>query len=645
MSAHPSSTHAVDTLAAWQRSLAEIAHLGDLLCAAIDRDDMITSIATMMQLRRARTDIARIDAVVEGVDQVDPAAIEIARAAVARTRAIDDVMRRWLARPLPPDADLLEIPLGIAIVADAMLPAAWDFERDVIVLVGNELAPVAQIFVDLGQSRVVFVGDAEVPAAVITVRSAEELGTALSTMTPMAPDQVALRATVDADSELAAKCAEVARDGISDLRVHQNTVATFSRTWIDQGTANLPSIAHWPTVDAVGDRFAGKPMVIVAPGPSLAKNIDQLRDLQGKVVICCFSHSLKPVIAAGITPDVIVSADPQDVRYHFATSDISKSFLVNGATVHPSLFELPARGMFTMAPNGPIDDWVFDMLDEPTPVLIGGGSVATTAFTLATRWKCEPVVFLGLDLSFPGGKYYVATSSDGDARAEISSDGTMKVAGWSADFHTMKSRGGPAAPRERLIELPGWNGGTVPSSFMFGLFRRWFIDAMRSRPDGTVYNCTEGGCYIDGMEHVPFADVRAKLLATPVDARATLDAVIDSVDAASRTRAATRGLSTRITHLRRARQLATRAIDMIVSGASDRDLRRVERVLADALRPIELVSLIAQREIDRAITIASHDASAEAYLAASKTLFTVLIRMVDELLPVMTAAHERMAST
>jgi hypothetical protein len=144
------------------------------------------------------------------------------------------------------------------------------------------------------------------------------------------------------------------------------------------------------------------------------------------------------------------------------------------------------------------------------------------------------------------------------------------------------------------------------------------------------------------MEHVPFATVRDSLTTT-VDARATLDEVIHSVSAPTRIRAATHGLSTRMTHLRRARQLATRAIDMIISGASDRELRRVERILADALRPIELVSLVAQRDIDRAVTIAAHDGNEASYLAASKALFTALVRVVDELLPVITAAHTRMA--
>ena len=59
----------------------------------------------------------------------------------------------------------------------------------------------------------------------------------------------------------------------------------------------------------------------------------------------------------------------------------------------------------------------------------GGGSVATSAFSLALRWRCDPIIFLGLDLSFPGGQYYVATSSDGAARAEVDAKGLMRGTG------------------------------------------------------------------------------------------------------------------------------------------------------------------------------------------------------------------------
>lgn len=635
MSPQPEA-NAARTLAAWQQTLGEITHLGELLCAAIERGDLLTTIATMMQLRRVRTDIARVELHEPTLDGVTAEALAAVRDAVERTRFVDEVMTQWLARPLPGDAELLDLPMGIAVLADAILPTAWDFERDAVVLVGDELSPVARVLVDLGQSRLVFLGTCDVPG-VVSVCSADELALALRTMTPMAPTQVALRASTSADSAVVEACTNVCRDGIGDLRVHQNTIVSFSRTWIEQGAQNLGALARSPTVDAIGDAFAGKPMVIVAPGPSLAKNIDQLRAVAGNSIVCCFSHSLKPVLAAGITPDIIVSVDPQDVRYHFAGCDTTRSYLINGATVHPSLFTTPSRGTFTLAANGPIDDWLFHAIGERTPEVVGGGSVATSAFSLALRWKCDPIIFLGLDLSFPGGKYYVSTSSDGDARAEVADDGTMRVAGWSAGFHEMKARGGPVAPRERVVELPGWSGGTVPSSFMFALFHRWFVETMR-RVQTRVYNCTEGGARIEGMHHVPFSEVRGQL-GTPIDTSA-LAAAIDATDAVARTHTVQRELRSYVTHLRRARQLASRARDLIASRAPRRELQRVERILQDVLQPIGFVSLLAQREVDRAVAVAVHDGDENVYLAASDALFATLVRVVDQVVPVLESARQ-----
>lgn len=631
----PRAHHAIDTLAGWQGALLEIGALGEKLGDSIEHDDLVGAIATMMQLRRARSAVSRVESSSKNLDTLDLDVVRMVRSSVARTRGVDEIMRQWLGRDLPADGTLLASPLGVAVLADAMLPASWDFERDLVLLVGAELAPVAHLLADVGQQRIVVLAECELPGGAIGARSVEEVVLAIRTMTPMAPTQVTLRASASADRELVESCSAAARDGLADLRVHQNTVRSFSRTWIEQGAANLPALARWPSVEQVGDAFAGKPMVIVAPGPSLARNIGQLKALEGRAVICCFSHSLKPVLAAGVTPDVIVSVDPQDVRYHFAGCDLSGSYLVNGATVHPSLFDLPARGKLALAANGPIDDWLFDALGS-CPQVVGGGSVATSAFSLALRWKCDPIIFLGLDLSFPGGQYYVSTSSDGEARAELAADGTMKVAGWSNGFHAMKAGGGPAAVAERVVELPGWHGGTVPSSFMFALFHRWFVETMRT-VDATVFNCTEGGARIEGMQHRPFAEV---VLTETVDARAVLAHTV--VDADHRAATVERQLASHLARLRRARGLAVHANFLIARGGAERDLVRTEKALVDTLAPLEFASLLAQREVERAFEVAAHDGGFADLLAASSALFATVVDVIDQLVPILSAAHARM---
>jgi hypothetical protein len=455
-------------------------------------------------------------------------------------------------------------------------------------------------------------------------------------MIPNPPTTSIVRGAPGTASELVAAAASTTHDALSDLRVHGNTVRAFSRTWIEQGAANIPALARVPSIAALDDAFVGVPMVIAAPGPSLARNVEQLRALRGRAVITAFSHSLRPLLAAGVTPDLVITVDPQDVRYHFAGCDVSQSFLLNGATAHPSLFDLPARGCFSLSANSALERWLFDGLGEDASVA-SGGSVATCAYSLALRWRCDPIVFVGLDLSFPGGAYYIASSHDGNAHAEIR-DGVMRVAGWSDGFAAMKRCGGPSAATERVIELPGWGGGTVPSGFMFGMFHRWFVERTRHVGSTTVYNCTEGGAFIEGMRHTALANLTWP---DEIDVAARLARV--SVDD-SRAARMSAHLADYARRLRRARALARRTRSLIARGERGPTLDRVERALAATLAPLGVVSILTQRAIDQAYDRAWRPGQVDDYVAASDELLAVLAGVIDELEPILAEARQRLAA-
>jgi hypothetical protein len=633
----------LEVLTSWRTLLGELGELGHALCSAIEGDDVLGAIAAMMQLRRTRAAIARVEAParLRGSGDELEAMVQVSLLTI-NARGAEAAMQRWLERPLPGDARLLSSALGVAVMADAMLPVVWDFEADVVVLIGGGLEPVAEVFAALGQRRIVILdGSGPAPADVFAVTSVDEVILAVRTMVPGPPTRMVMRAALGSDAETVEVLVDKLRGVLGDLRIHRNTVRAFSRTWVEQGAANLSAVARWPSVAALGEQFVGLPMVIVAPGPSLAKNVAQLRALRGRAIITAFSHSLKPVLAAGVVPDFVVTVDPQDVRYHFAGCDLSRTCLVNAATVHPALFELPAQRFLTLSANCAIDDWIFDGLGDDA-VVPGGGSVATTAFSLALKWGCDPIVFVGLDLSFPGGEYYVATSSDGGARAEVDTHGVMRVAGWSSGFQAMKAAGGPVTPVERAIELPGWSGGTVPSGFMFSLFHRWFVERMRGLTDVTVYNCTEGGAYIAGMIHEPLAEV-AKLLDGEVDVAGELDVAAMRVDGGRGAKIVDH-LTGFVRGLRRSKHLARSARRLIERGDTGNRLAGVERDLTAALQPLTFVSLLAQREVDAAHDVARRPGAEADYLAASAALFDTLIAVIDQLEPTLQAALVRLGA-
>ena len=637
----------LELLDTWRMLLADLGALGTGLCRAIEADDVLTGVSTMFEMRRLRSTLARVEAPVRlEANPAVVAALSDVNQSLVNARAAEAAMASWLGRKVPGDAMLLRSPLGIAVLADMMLPEVWDFELDAVILVGSGLEPVAEILRDLGQRRIV-VHEGGSPEGAIATVSNDELVTAVRTMIPVAPTRFVVRGALGIALPELDVVKELVRSSLSDMRIHRNTVQVFSRTWLDQAAANLPAIARWPSIAALDpgvadESFANRPMIIVAPGPSLAKNIDQLRGLEGRAVLACFSHSLKPVVAAGLTPDVVITVDPQDVRYHFAGCDVSNMTLVNAATCHPGLYELPAKRFLTLSANSAIDDWIFDGVGEEARAP-GGGSVATSMFSVALRWGCDPIVFVGLDLSFPGGNYYVKTSVDGDVGAKINDQGHLETTGWSKGFAQMKHGGGPSAPLERSITLPGWGGGEVPSSFMFSMFHRWFVEKMREvAPTGvSVYNCTEGGAFIPGMDHRPLAELLATFdEVVPVDE--ILDAAVHGVtfmrgsNLAAHIRTFRRGLKSIRYHAVRARRLAR-------SGPSvEAKLAKTERSLASALQPFPFVSLLAQREIENAHSIALHDASADRYLAASANLFDSLVAVLDVLEPLLASASVKL---
>jgi len=336
----------------------------------------------------------------------------------------------------------------------------------------------------------------------------------------------------------------------------------------------------------------------------------------------------------GITPDIVMAGDsgPDLMRHYDGVDTSDVKLLVIGATCVPGHWEQPARAYASFASNGELDEWIYQPLGEDA-TLKTGGSVACSELSLALRMGCDPIVFVGQDLAFEGGRYYSESNVDAAARVKASEDGHS--------FHLVKPAGttDPGAPdddgdwavtrKQQMVKVAGYRGGLVLTSGSFRAFLIWFETTARSL-EGKVMlvNATEGGANIRGMQHIPLADAMSAYLHERISVADVLARRCSSIQVKARRARMLERCEQVLADLAPCLDLVTKC--KVLAHQARRDPSRIERLhateaeLVGALRPLRFLSLIAQGEIVAAQERVVAARTLEENLAAAERLFDVV---------------------
>ncbi len=426
------------------------------------------------------------------------------------------------------------------------------------------------------------------------------------------------------------------------VETYRRTVDTLGGQLVVHAVENLANVAAWPSVARLRGSFRGRPAVIVSAGPSLEKNIDVLRHFAGKAVIIAVSHALLALHRAAIAPDVVVVTETQDVRYHFDHVPSDRlGALVLGTSVRPELFAYPARSFFTFSANPLIDSWVYDGIEADASIR-SGGSVSNIAFGLATLWGCDPIIVVGQDLSFSEGRYYARTTCDGDARVAMTVDGAGVVIEASEGYRKLEPRG----PEPMVLrEVPGYYGGRVPTSPALHKAWAWFVDEVGTmQGQRTFVNCTEGGAFIEGMDHVPLREAAARYARESFSVGTAFDRAVAEIDRPERRNRMLRRVATMRAELTRCTDRA-RDCQALVERARRRperltDLQAAEGELTRALESMPFVSAMIQPEIRAAMAAGKQATRLGDALNASARVYDAVARTVAILGPAFERAHD-----
>jgi hypothetical protein len=308
--------------------------------------------------------------------------------------------------------------------------------------------------------------------------------------------------------------AEVIQSGTFQVLTDINTLVGRSHEFLRNFTRNFRNAWRSPGVAGLAGRFAGVPAVIVSAGPSLDRNIHELRGREEHVLILATDTALKPLLASGIEPHFVLTADPGYRNYlHLKDVVTHRCLLVIECTAHPDAFSVfPGRTLACTFQDSSLGV-IAGMLAHKGS-LKAWGSVATMALDFALLLGCDPVVFTGQDLSYSGGRSYCSgVYTESEWFASVSSPEE-----WAKRWETLKQG-------HKIVLTQDIFGNPVETTDKLAAYWNWMVKEIESHPGTRFINATEGGILRQGVEVASLRDVLHRFGSPTRDLRDQVDQV------------------------------------------------------------------------------------------------------------------------
>jgi hypothetical protein len=285
---------------------------------------------------------------------------------------------------------------------------------------------------------------------------------------------------------------------LGEARANFEARRAFAPRYLLQTLQNLPVIAREGDAASLDHSFRGMPAVIVGAGPSLDENLAELKRWNDRCVLISADTALAPLERAGLQPNLAVAVDPSEwnARHLAAPRKIDDTWLVAEGSLHPSIFPRFAGRTFTFEVSGH-EPWPW----MATHALKRGrlrawGSVVTSAFDLAFRMGCNPIVFAGLDLAFTGGRTYCRHTAHEQVWGKWVDAGDT----WENVWALLVSQ----QPQQTMPDLHG--KPTITTPYLVA-FRDWLVERIAASPNDRVFVNTTGAGVLHGarIEQMPLA--------------------------------------------------------------------------------------------------------------------------------------------
>jgi len=261
---------------------------------------------------------------------------------------------------------------------------------------------------------------------------------------------------------------------------------------------NIKRLNNISQISKLKDAFANIPMIICGAGPSLEKNIHQLKKINSRALIMAGGSAISLLSAFGVPFHFSVAVDPNLEEY--------KRLKQANTFEMPFLFSLRLFSNVLACLNGPfgvmkstvgeLQDFLADDKLEVEGEYIGEKideeslSVTSMCLALADFFGCSPVIFCGMDLSYADGKRYVEKIHMDESTNEIG---------------------------EKKKDDKDIFQNTVITTIKWQMETKAISSYIKKCDNIKFYNATNAGLGIDGAENISFEKLREKYFVKQYD--------------------------------------------------------------------------------------------------------------------------------
>lgn len=338
-------------------------------------------------------------------------------------------------------------------------------------------------------------------------------------------------------------------DVLSVTKTHMITLLKTSRVTFENVAMNLPTYLRTPGIDPWKDRAAGYPAIIVAAGPSLARNVTQLGELRDRAVIISVQTVFKLLHSLGIAPHFVTSLDYHDVSTEFfrGQNDVGGARLIAEPKAAWRVIDLyPGE---TQLVHHRYADMLLKNAAPRRGELRPGSTVAQLALYFADYLGCDPIIFAGQDLAFSDGMFYLPGSPVEQIwRPEMNRFQTIEMKQWERIVRN----------RPILRTVKDVRGDDVYTDDLLFTYLEQFEQDFARLPR-RIIQASEGGATLRGCETMPLREAASRYCTRPLPASWTdiaSGAATDISEAISQ-------LERRLTEIREAREVSAQTREIL----------------------------------------------------------------------------------